>query len=310
LPVEVEVNSDQSSVNSDQSSAPLLLMTDHWSLITLPLGLHVGQLQNSAIARVNGSHAVATMDGPSVGQPKLRLARAQYSGASGPLSQGPVIRRDKETGKIVERVWRDTVLVTPKEPVTIRVRYLDFPGKTIFHCHNLAHEDLGMMANIEVVRTPAELTQPDRLVLPWRPPDWKLTDAAGQWHRAADFKGGPVPLVFYQGGTCPHCLQQLKMLRDYAGTPAASALQIVTVSPEPRAALAPTQKWLGGDRILLLADETTELFRQFHCLAGDAPRHGLFLLNPEGQVVWYRVSAEALTDITPLRLAFELQTKR
>ena len=39
-----------------------------------------------------------------------------------------VIRRDPETGKIVERVWRDTVLVTDKKPVTIRVRYLDFPG--------------------------------------------------------------------------------------------------------------------------------------------------------------------------------------
>src|SRR5262249_4088370 len=40
-----------------------------------------------------------------------------------------VIRRDPKTGKIVERVWRDTVLVTEKQPVTIRVRYQDFPGK-------------------------------------------------------------------------------------------------------------------------------------------------------------------------------------
>ena len=39
-------------------------------------------------------------------------------------------------------------------------------------------------------------------------------------------------------------------------------------------------------------------------------RMDLFLLNAKGQVVWYRVSAEALTDVTPLRLAFEQQTER
>ena len=221
-----------------------------------------------------------------------------------------VIVRDPKTGKIVDRVWRDTVVVTDKKLVTIRVRYLDFPGKTVFHCHNLAHEDLGMMQNIEMVRTPAELKEARGLPLPWQPPAWKLADAAGRWHRSEDLEGGWALLVFYQGGTCLHCLQQLKMLRDYAGTPGASTLRVVAVSPGPRADLARTQKWLGGDRILLVSDEATEVFRQYHCLAEERPRHGLFLLNAKGQVVWYRVSAEALTDVTPLRLAFEQQTER
>jgi FtsP/CotA-like multicopper oxidase with cupredoxin domain/peroxiredoxin len=221
-----------------------------------------------------------------------------------------VIRRDPKTGQIVERVWRDTVLVAANKPVTIRVRYQDFPGKSVFHCHNLAHEDLGMMQNIVVVRTPAELKEKRALPLPWRPPSWKLADAAGRWHRSADFQGGSTLLVFFQGGTCSHCLQQLKMLRDFATTPEAAALRIVAVSPEPRAALARLQNKFGGDRILFLSDKTTEVFRQFHCLAEDGPRHGLFLLNPESQVVWCRVSAEALTDVTPIRLAFEQQKER
>jgi FtsP/CotA-like multicopper oxidase with cupredoxin domain/peroxiredoxin len=221
-----------------------------------------------------------------------------------------VIRRDPKTGQIVERVWRDTVLVSANKPVTIRVRYQDFPGKSVFHCHNLAHEDLGMMQNLEVVRTPAELKEKRTLPLPWRPPAWKLADAAGRWHRSEDFKGGSVLLVFFQGGTCSHCLQQLKMLRDYAGTPEAAALRIVAVSPEPRATLARLQNRLGGDRILFLSDQTTEVFRQFHCRNEEDLRHGLFLLDPEGQVGWYRVSAEALTDVTPLRLAFERQKDR
>jgi FtsP/CotA-like multicopper oxidase with cupredoxin domain/peroxiredoxin len=216
-----------------------------------------------------------------------------------------VIKRDPETGKIVERVWRDTVLVAAKKPVTIRVRYLDFTGKTVLHCHNLAHEDLGMMQNIEMVRTPAELKKTTGLLLPWRPPAWKLSDGAGQRHGSNDLKGQTTLLVFYQGGSCPHCLQQLKMLQDFASTPQAKGLRFVAVSPEPAEVLARTQKWLGGDSILLLADETTEVFGLFHCLAEEEPQHGIFLLNAQGQVVWYRVSAQPLTDVTPLRRALD-----
>src|SRR5262249_13329414 len=157
-----------------------------------------------------------------------------------------VIERDARTGQIVNRVWRDTVLVAKDKPVTIRTRYLDFPGKTVLHCHNLAHEDLGMMQNIQIVRTPAELKATGSLPLPWRPPAWQLADAAGGWHRSEDFRNQPVLLVFFQGGTCPHCLRQLKLLRDYAGTPGAAALRIIAVSPEPPSALARTQRWLGG----------------------------------------------------------------
>jgi peroxiredoxin len=221
-----------------------------------------------------------------------------------------VIRKDPKTGKVVERTWRDTVLVAPNRPVTIRVRYLDFPGKTVYHCHNLAHEDQGMMANIEVVRTPAELTRPVGLSLPWRPPAWELPDAAGRLHRSTELAGRPLLLAFYQSGACPHCLQQLKMLRDFAGTPAAADLQVVAISPDPRTDVARTQRWLGGDRPLLLSDEKGEVFRQFHCLTEDGPRHGLFLLSPKGEVAWYRVSADALTDVAPVRRALARESAR
>src|SRR5262249_9121368 len=111
-----------------------------------------------------------------------------------------VIEGDGRTGKIINRVWRDTVLVAKNKPVTIRMRYLDFPGKTVLHCHNLAHEDLGMMQNIEIVRTRTELKETEGLPLPWRPPIWKLADAAGGWHHSEDLKGQPALLVFFRGG--------------------------------------------------------------------------------------------------------------
>ncbi|WP_082803668.1 MULTISPECIES: multicopper oxidase family protein [unclassified Anabaena] len=46
------------------------------------------------------------------------------------------------------RAWKDTVLVPRGETVRIRIPFRDFPGKTVYHCHILDHEDLGMMGNL------------------------------------------------------------------------------------------------------------------------------------------------------------------
>ncbi len=46
--------------------------------------------------------------------------------------------------------WKDVVLVPPGETVIIRMAFRDFIGKTVYHCHVLDHEDLGMMGNLEI----------------------------------------------------------------------------------------------------------------------------------------------------------------
>ena len=46
---------------------------------------------------------------------------------------------------------KDTVLVFPRERVDMAVRFDDYPGLYLLHCHNLEHEDMGMMLNFEVV---------------------------------------------------------------------------------------------------------------------------------------------------------------
>ena len=49
--------------------------------------------------------------------------------------------------------WKDTVLVWPGETVRIAIDFAhDFPGSQtyVFHCHNLEHEDGGMMINFRV----------------------------------------------------------------------------------------------------------------------------------------------------------------
>jgi blue copper oxidase len=49
-----------------------------------------------------------------------------------------------------EKGWKDTVLAFPGEKVRIIIRFPGNLGKYVFHCHNLEHEDGGMMLNYEI----------------------------------------------------------------------------------------------------------------------------------------------------------------
>ncbi len=51
---------------------------------------------------------------------------------------------------IVMNGWKDTFLIMPYETVRILVRHGDYPGKFIYHCHNLEHEDMDMMRNFRL----------------------------------------------------------------------------------------------------------------------------------------------------------------
>ncbi|MCW2901666.1 MAG: putative multicopper oxidase, partial [Streptosporangiaceae bacterium] len=43
--------------------------------------------------------------------------------------------------------WKDTLDLRPAEEASIAVRFTDYPGRYVLHCHNLEHEDMAMMAN-------------------------------------------------------------------------------------------------------------------------------------------------------------------
>jgi hypothetical protein len=54
------------------------------------------------------------------------------------------------SGGYVDEGWHDTVLVMPGERVKILLKFEDFEGLYLYHCHNLEHEDMGMMRNYRV----------------------------------------------------------------------------------------------------------------------------------------------------------------
>ncbi|MEU8196557.1 multicopper oxidase family protein [Microbispora amethystogenes] len=58
------------------------------------------------------------------------------AGGPGPYDHGP----------------KDTVDLRPGEQMAVLVRFDDYAGRYVMHCHNLEHEDMGMMATFTTVR--------------------------------------------------------------------------------------------------------------------------------------------------------------
>ncbi len=67
--------------------------------------------------------------------------------------QFQVLSREGGRGRLFpwEAGWKDTVLVFPGETVSVIATFDHHRGRYLMHCHNLMHEDMGMMLNFAVV---------------------------------------------------------------------------------------------------------------------------------------------------------------
>jgi spore coat protein A len=59
---------------------------------------------------------------------------------------------DRSSGAVdpSERAWKDTVMVRTDETVIVQPRFAPYPGRYVFHCHNLEHQERAMMLQMEV----------------------------------------------------------------------------------------------------------------------------------------------------------------
>lgn len=66
------------------------------------------------------------------------------------LSHFQVLARGTGAPRATDHGWKDTLDLLPGEPAEIIIPFQDYPGRYVFHCHNLEHEDMMMMGNMEV----------------------------------------------------------------------------------------------------------------------------------------------------------------
>ncbi|WP_235746610.1 multicopper oxidase family protein [Nocardia coffeae] len=62
------------------------------------------------------------------------------------LEQFQVLSRNGGPPLATDAGWKDTVYLGASELAEIAVRFTDYPGRYVLHCHNLEHEDMAMMA--------------------------------------------------------------------------------------------------------------------------------------------------------------------
>ena len=55
---------------------------------------------------------------------------------------------------------KDTVRLVPKANATIKMRFRDWLGRYVMHCHNVIHEDHAMMLRFDVGTTGDTNTNP------------------------------------------------------------------------------------------------------------------------------------------------------
>jgi FtsP/CotA-like multicopper oxidase with cupredoxin domain len=67
------------------------------------------------------------------------------------LNMFQILDRNGAPPSEAEAGWKDTVAVGPDETVRVIVRFTDYSGLYMVHCHNLEHEDNAMMTQFQVM---------------------------------------------------------------------------------------------------------------------------------------------------------------
>ncbi len=62
-----------------------------------------------------------------------------------------VLTRGGGKPSLYDAGWKDTIDVRPAEYVEVAVRFTDYRGPYLLHCHNLEHEDMAMMATFQTI---------------------------------------------------------------------------------------------------------------------------------------------------------------
>jgi len=61
-----------------------------------------------------------------------------------------VLSRQSQYEGTMDEGWQDSILLLPGDKVEVLIKFGEDPGLFLYHCHNLEHEDMGMMRNFVI----------------------------------------------------------------------------------------------------------------------------------------------------------------
>jgi spore coat protein A len=141
-------------------ATPVLNTTEIWHLVNSTDGyhpVHIHDIEFQVMSRTRCPKVKRNADGPSTAYDWCR------KGLKG-LNKWRNIQPEPGdwsscTAERCELAWKDVFVIPPYSEVTIIGKFTDNLGLYVFHCHNLIHEDAGMMAQFEVVKARSSATR-------------------------------------------------------------------------------------------------------------------------------------------------------
>lgn len=138
----------------------------------------------------------------------------------------------------------------------------------------------------------------------WHPtpaPAWTLPDRDAKPIALADFRGKAVLVVFYLGGGCASCMEQLNVFAPMTQQFKDAGISIVAISTETPGDLSKTfakSKQDGRFPYPILADPEFAVFKAYGAFDDfeKFPLHGAFLIDATGLVRWQDISYEPFRD--------------
>jgi FtsP/CotA-like multicopper oxidase with cupredoxin domain/peroxiredoxin len=209
---------------------------------------------------------------------------------------------------LADLIWRDTLMAPSGRSEVVRMRFRDWPGETVLHCHIVDHEDQGMMKNI-LILCPGEegakvKGQPRRHSPRSKKEqafDFRLRDAAGNFHSLSDFGGQSTVLLFFRGSGCLECAKQLHAFNEIHDRLRQTGSALIAISSASEEDLLQAQKALPAGKklgFLLLADPDHTAFNKYGCLSEKErqAQHGTFIIDAQQTIRWRNVGDEPYMD--------------
>ncbi|MDR3634238.1 MAG: redoxin domain-containing protein [Isosphaeraceae bacterium] len=126
-------------------------------------------------------------------------------------------------------------------------------------------------------------------------------DTADKPWSLAEHKGRNVVVIFFLGGKCAHCMQQLQAFGKEFEALKKLQTDVVAIGTDDLAATKTLKENADGVKfpMPILPDPKHELFKAYRAFDDfeSQPMHGTFLIDAQGNVRYQRVSAEPFLDV-------------
>ncbi len=135
---------------------------------------------------------------------------------------------------------------------------------------------------------------------PSRAEPFALADTTGKTFNLAEHKGRNVVVLFYLGGKCAHCMQQLQEFGKQMKAFEAAGTDLIAIGTDTLEDAKALKSNTDGVKFPMpfLPDPSLEVFKKYQAFDDfeNQPLHGVFLIDKQGNVRFQRISADPFLD--------------